>query len=194
MNNDIKEDVRTIRTKRDLADALIFLIYEKKYDDISIKDITDKALVAKNTFYNNFEDKNKLLEYVFERYRKEMFETLNPILASYKGIVKLSLIRKIVNVVVSFFFDGQKPINNLVRNDESKTIFYLINEFVRKSLYEVDNIYDNILTKKIDTNITINYLSGAISSSIYYGIKDNNTLNKDKLIKAFIRLSYPSLI
>ena len=45
-----KEDGRIIRSKRDLANALIELLQEKNYDDIGIKEITDKARVSKNTF------------------------------------------------------------------------------------------------------------------------------------------------
>lgn len=45
--NTIKEDARIVRTKRDLANALEELLKEKSIDDISIKDITDKALISK---------------------------------------------------------------------------------------------------------------------------------------------------
>ena len=57
MSNNAKEDSRTIRSKRDLANALEELLQEKNYDDIGIKEITDKAMVSKNTFYNNFNEK-----------------------------------------------------------------------------------------------------------------------------------------
>ena len=43
----LKEDVRTIRTKRDLANALEELLQEKNFDEIAIKDITDAALISK---------------------------------------------------------------------------------------------------------------------------------------------------
>ena len=59
-----KEDGRIIRSKRDLANALIELLQEKNYDDIGIKEITDKARVSKNTFYNNFKDNPSLKEKV----------------------------------------------------------------------------------------------------------------------------------
>ena len=61
VSNNQKEDARTIRSKRDLANALEELMQEINYDDIGIKDIADRALVSKNTFYNNFNDKNEVL-------------------------------------------------------------------------------------------------------------------------------------
>ena len=57
-------DVRVQRSRRDLMNALESLLPEKSFDDITVKDITDRALVSKNTFYNNFKDKEELLEYL----------------------------------------------------------------------------------------------------------------------------------
>ena len=45
-----KEDARVVRTKRDLRNALEELLQEKNFDELSVKDITDKALISKNTF------------------------------------------------------------------------------------------------------------------------------------------------
>ena len=90
-----KEDKRVIRSKRDLSNALDELLNEKNYDDISIQDITEKALVSKNTFYNNFLDKNELLMYLFQKYSMEIFEQIEPLLnsdASFEEISKKSLI------------------------------------------------------------------------------------------------------
>ena len=81
-DNNKKEDARVIRTKRDLADALVELLAEKNFDDLSVKDISDKALIAKNTFYNNFADKNELLSFVMGRYYDVVYRDLKPLLES----------------------------------------------------------------------------------------------------------------
>lgn len=54
-------DRRVLRSRRVLADALIALILEKGYDDITIKDITDRADVSHATFYRHYKDKDELL-------------------------------------------------------------------------------------------------------------------------------------
>ena len=64
VENHVKEDARIIRTKRDLANALEELLQERNFDELSVKDITDKAMISKNTFYNNFQDKNELLNFL----------------------------------------------------------------------------------------------------------------------------------
>lgn len=55
-------DPRILRTRKILLDSLVSLIIEKGFDAVSVKDIADRAMVNRTTFYNHFEDKTDLLE------------------------------------------------------------------------------------------------------------------------------------
>jgi AcrR family transcriptional regulator len=65
-------DRRSRRTRLTLIQALIELLSSKQYDQITIKEIVDKANVGRSTFYAHFMDKNHLLESGFE----SMLDTL----------------------------------------------------------------------------------------------------------------------
>jgi AcrR family transcriptional regulator len=54
-------DRRKARTRRQLHEALIALILERPYDEITIQDITDRADLSRATFYLHFTDKEDLL-------------------------------------------------------------------------------------------------------------------------------------
>jgi AcrR family transcriptional regulator len=56
-----REDRRKERTRQLLRDALLKLIPEKGYEAITLQDITDRANVARPTFYLHFKDKQDLL-------------------------------------------------------------------------------------------------------------------------------------
>lgn len=56
-----KTDRRVQRTRQLLRDALMELIVEKGYDAISVQDITERANVARPTFYLHYNDKEQLL-------------------------------------------------------------------------------------------------------------------------------------
>lgn len=55
------ESLRKEKTKTLLCDALIELLSEKDFEEIKLKEICDKAMVHKTTFYNHFSDKYDLL-------------------------------------------------------------------------------------------------------------------------------------
>lgn len=60
-DNQAKLDRRKQRTLRLLREALMELVVEKGYDNLTIQDITDRADVARTTFYLHFRDKDDLL-------------------------------------------------------------------------------------------------------------------------------------
>ena len=54
-------DRRVQKTLQLLQNALVELIAEKEYDDITIQEILDRANVGRSTFYSHFENKDQLL-------------------------------------------------------------------------------------------------------------------------------------
>lgn len=63
----IRHDRRSARTQQALLDALLALLSEKLYDQISIHDIVDRANVGRSTFYAHYQTKDELLKSGFER-------------------------------------------------------------------------------------------------------------------------------
>ena len=61
----IKEDLRVVRTKKLLTDSLKNLLQEKSFDKITVNDICERAMVHRATFYNHFNDKTDLVNYIF---------------------------------------------------------------------------------------------------------------------------------
>ncbi len=62
--NEKKLDPRIVRTRRDLASSMCTLMREKPLAQITVQEITDKAIINRATFYAHFEDKYQLLEYM----------------------------------------------------------------------------------------------------------------------------------
>ena len=60
-NSEEKTDLRIRRTKKSIRDAFFELIDENGFDSVTVKDITDRALISRNTFYLHYEDKFDLL-------------------------------------------------------------------------------------------------------------------------------------
>jgi len=54
-------DRRIQKTQQALHDALISLMREKRYDDILVQEILDRANVGRSTFYMHYRDKDELL-------------------------------------------------------------------------------------------------------------------------------------
>jgi AcrR family transcriptional regulator len=66
-------DLRIKRTHALLRDTLIDLIAEKGFDAVTVKDIAERAMVNRATFYRHFQDKYALVTYIFKETIEEVF-------------------------------------------------------------------------------------------------------------------------
>lgn len=73
-----KSDRRFKRTNRLLQEALVQLTLEKGYDEVTIRDLTERADVGYATFFRHFEDKDALLEEVLHGMKDGMKDLLAP--------------------------------------------------------------------------------------------------------------------
>lgn len=63
-----EEDRRVLRTRRALGAALVDLMLARKFEDITVQQVLDRARVGRATFYAHFRNKHDLLLSDAERY------------------------------------------------------------------------------------------------------------------------------
>lgn len=57
-----ENDLRVIKTKRNIEESFIYLLGQKDFYKITVQDILDRALINRSTFYKHYTDKYKLAE------------------------------------------------------------------------------------------------------------------------------------
>jgi AcrR family transcriptional regulator len=115
-----KTDRRVNRTQKLLHDALHQLMGQKRYDDITVQDIIDRADVGRSTFYAHFQDKEELavseLTQIMENLNEAMEQSeqdsqrLLPALAIFKHVQghKEIISSMLCDHGTAFFFDRGK--------------------------------------------------------------------------------------
>lgn len=191
IDNSVKEDARIIRTKRDLANALEELLQERNFDELSVKDITDRAMISKNTFYNNFEDKNELLNFLFERYRKELMKNIQPYLDHYVHALRKIFFRSCLEKVVHAFYEGHLPIDKMILADQSRSLYWNITRFIKGVLEDLDRRYDHFLTSRAELSVVVNFYAGAFTSTLYFSVLENSKVTEEQIVKSLLKLAAP---
>lgn len=69
-----KVDRRILKTQESLKKAVIELMTEKNFDDITIQDIADRANLNRGTIYLHYQDKFDLLDKLIEAHINELEE------------------------------------------------------------------------------------------------------------------------
>ncbi|KUO76653.1 MAG: hypothetical protein APF81_15760 [Desulfosporosinus sp. BRH_c37] len=77
MNNSSRVDIRVKRTKKLIIGAMLELITEKPYNQITINNIAERAMINRNTFYMHFTDKPMLLNQILSDCIEDLKTELN---------------------------------------------------------------------------------------------------------------------
>lgn len=67
-----KVDRRILKSQKSIKKAVIELMSEKSFDDITIQDISDRADLSRKTFYLRYVDKYDLLDKLIEEHINEL--------------------------------------------------------------------------------------------------------------------------
>ena len=73
-------DKRSNRTRQALTNALISLTLEKNYDNVTVRDLAERADIGYATFFRHFTDKDALLADVLEDTLTGLLELLQPVM------------------------------------------------------------------------------------------------------------------
>ena len=63
---------KAIKTKNQISKALIELLNNKPLDLITIKELAKKAEISRTAFYNNFNNLDDVLKYIYQRAHKQI--------------------------------------------------------------------------------------------------------------------------
>src|SRR5262245_34264849 len=62
-----KRDRRSQRTRQLVLSATLDLLFERRYDEITVQDILDRANIGRSTFYTHYFDKQDVLTSIVEQ-------------------------------------------------------------------------------------------------------------------------------
>lgn len=112
-----KTDPRIVKSKRNIKNCFLELLNEKSLKDITVKEICEKALCSRNTFYCHYQYKedlyNELLEELIESIEKATITVADSIFN-----ITESTIHSYVNNIIHEIGKSNKILNVLLQSDD----------------------------------------------------------------------------
>ena len=175
----MKKDLRVIKTKASLQEALIELLQDKELDKISISELCKKANVNRGTFYLHYQDVAEL----FEEYFHNMTEDLRiayyePYLLTHHKIENLSsdMIRIFHHV------EKYKQFYKIVFKRKTPMIYYyqlfeIIRNYLTDSITEYHSQY-----KEYSASYQANAIIGLVIQWVQHDFKESPEQMSDILL------------
>ena len=165
---EIKIDPRVLRTRKLISDSFIKLSHIKDFSEITVKDITEEAMINRATFYNHFYDKYDLLERVVD-------EKLALNLNCSAHNQKMSIEETVKQVFYSLVHFEQSFGPQREGQEDTETINSIIELRLRSIFHEVlleqEHISDSKLSLKLASILT-HTIIGMGSDYILYHYKE----------------------
>ncbi|MFI3207127.1 MAG: TetR/AcrR family transcriptional regulator, partial [Clostridia bacterium] len=126
-------DLRVIKTKNALTQAMVQCLKEKTFDEITVQDICNKAMTRRSTFYTHFADKYELFAFTV----REIYCQF----PSFKQLEKVETIKEVYDFllkdVVNFLVDNIKIVKLMQENKTNMMLLDIIAKEVMKAFLPI---------------------------------------------------------
>jgi len=169
--NQDKEDRRIKRTNKLLQDALISLTLEKGYNEITIREITERADVGYATFFRHYPDKDALLAAVLHSMKDEFQDLFKP----------SSIYTDPVNTGKSIFEYVQQNEKLCVVLLNSTELQALLRPIDQIGLQEATRYFGNSTDTRVPIEIAANHLISSLIMLIRWWLDHNKPFPPDRM-------------
>lgn len=164
------EDLRVRRTHKLLHNALLETMQKQSFENISVKQLCDSAMVHRTTFYTHFNDKYDLLSHAIRHIAEDELNFIHAPLSPSESIKK----------VFSVATKHQKLFSQLL-SEESDSLRALLRkemgEVLHKHLVNNNSVVDNT----IEIQIIIEAHIGAVLGVLSWWIENDMPIKQDEM-------------
>jgi AcrR family transcriptional regulator len=184
-----KKDRRTRKTRQLLRSTLLELLQEKRYEDISVQDIIERADVARSTFYVHYMDKDDLLTGQYGIFAENLGTQLLAHAAPDSGAAFSSL---------KWFYhvQAQRDILKVIAKDSAmdmamKTLRGIIHRSVQEGMQTHTQSGKDA---SIPLPLLVDYLTDTLMTLIRWWFKDGMKYTPEQMDEIFQQLAMPGVL
>ena len=177
---------RIIRTYKLLTDSLMELLSEKKFEDIQVAEICERATIRRATFYKHFGDKYELFTYMIKEIQEE-FDKNNAM--DYDANRPQTYYISMISQTFTFVEQNKVMITSIVNSSACHILMDLLAEQIEldaRAKLKADEKRGAVLPGNPDYLAPI--LAGALTYMARWWVLHDWRPDKEKIINESIRL------
>jgi AcrR family transcriptional regulator len=197
------QDRRVRRTRRALREAMLDLMEEKGYDQVTVEELTDRADIGRTTFYLHYSAKQDLLLEQFGELLDQLVVQLSQIpLSAWGQEGDLKSVDDHPNRPICMIFQhaaDNKDLYQIVLRGEgvdqaSERLQVIMTNAVNTFLSHKLGQEDEQITLKIPIDLFGNYFAGAMLGVIKWWLEAEMPYSSEQMEEIFFQLFLPGAI
>ena len=172
------EDRRSRRSRRLLKEGLLQMMQEKRFSEITVRDITERMDLNRGTFYLHYPDTAALLQSVEEDMLAEAKELVDIHIAETE---ETGALRPVFEPILDYVVDHQDICAALFQNDSSSRFTERLNDLIRHyGAGLVEDRYPGAPRDRLDC--LLSFIACGLIGLVKVWFDDGMALPKEELI------------
>ncbi|MFT8390156.1 MAG: TetR/AcrR family transcriptional regulator [Sporolactobacillus sp.] len=189
------EDLRARRTRAEIKTHFIDLLLEKNFNNITVKDITQKAQIGRGTFYLHYKDKYDLLQTLIDEAVTAITNKFQPKHLFESGKVNPAYARTFVVEAYGYFQSHERLYRALLFNEGTPSFRYrLQQQMISKFRQELMPILQQQSNNQVAFEIMPQFASSGMIGLISWWFENDFCVPKeaiaDNVVRLLIQIAY----
>ncbi len=176
-----KTDLRIRKTCKALCDAFVTILEKKRFDDLTVNELCDEAMIRRATFYKHFADKYDFFSF-FIRQKQDQFISQAKEETPPNGIYAYTLY--LTQRSILYFKEHESLIQNILKSDMSASLLDIFNEEIHSNI--LSNLKEHQqrgCTFSVSPELLASFLSSGIFSMIRNSVLQPQLFNTDTIME-----------
>lgn len=151
-----KTDLRIKKTYTALENAFIALMEKKSFDEISVQELCDLAVIRRTTFYKHFSDKYEYLDYFIRSIRDELI--CDSIPAGNDSLPDFYL--RTANKIITWFKNNEIIVRRVLQSNGQSLLKQMTEELIYNDVLNL--LKQSNKQEQIEPEIYASFISGGV--------------------------------
>lgn len=183
-----KMDLRIIKTHKALCESFAALIEQKKFEDITVNELCEHAMIRRATFYKHFADKYEFFSFFIQEIQTSIVQqypgnrTDNPTPSADYYLF-------LFQGAVEFLSNHMKLVNNIIHSSVFSTLLDIFSlEIKNNILLFLTSDTEKVAPPPINPYILSAFLAGGIVQLLKYWLTNLETVSEEKICSEFEKI------
>ncbi|UUX33392.1 TetR/AcrR family transcriptional regulator [Fundicoccus culcitae] len=184
-----KEDLRVMRTRMTINQVFIELVKEKGFENVSVKDIAEAAMINRSTFYSHYKDKFDLMQQLLMKALEAMSTSESGNLLKEDNKIYVKEITDTITRMLLMVQEEKDFYFSLIQSVDWRILKDTLWESVVKNYKD---ILDRLTIKESDLEIPIevvaNYSISIVMNLLNWWLSDDNDMTAAQLAHLMVKM------
>ena len=177
-------DLRVVKTYKLLHQAFTELLEEKTFEEMTVGELCERAMIRKTTFYLHFQDKYEYFNYYLTELKEE-FKSNASSKTNINNFPEYSI--QMLHEMFQFAQEHKSILNNLKNSNRMSFLYQSLEKQISLEFYTILSKLDLDLSE-YDLHMIVSFYSGGLINVIYWWITNPIEVDENAITQKLVDL------